>query len=28
MNRWMINTSLENYKLFVFELFKYLKNIK
>ncbi|OOV16351.1 hypothetical protein [Flavobacterium sp. LM4] len=28
INRWMINTSLENYKLFVFELFKYLKNIK
>nr|WP_229684358.1 hypothetical protein [Flavobacterium limi] len=28
INRWMINTSLSNYKLFVFELFKYLKNIK
>lgn len=28
INRWMINTSLENYKLFVFELFKYLKSIK
>jgi hypothetical protein len=27
-NRWMISTSLENYKLFVSELFKYLKNIK
>ncbi|RUT71450.1 hypothetical protein D0817_06115 [Flavobacterium cupreum] len=28
LNRWMIETTLENYKLFVFELFKYLKNIK
>lgn len=28
INRWMINTSLSNYKLFVFELFKYLKSIK
>ncbi|PXY39034.1 hypothetical protein DMB65_19895 [Flavobacterium cheongpyeongense] len=28
INRWMINTSLDNYKLFVFELFKYLKSIK
>ena len=28
LNRWMIETSLENYKLFIFELFKYLKNIK
>jgi hypothetical protein len=28
INRWMINTSLNNYKLFVFELFKYLKSIK
>ena len=28
INRWMINTDLENYKLFVFELFKYLKSIK
>lgn len=28
LNRWMINTDLENYKLFVFELFKYLKKIK
>jgi hypothetical protein len=28
INRWMINTSLESYKLFVFELFKYLKSIK
>ena len=27
-NRWMINTSLENYKLFISELFRYLKNIK
>ena len=28
INRWMINTDLENYKLFISELFKYLKNIK
>ncbi|MEP6930638.1 MAG: hypothetical protein ABI850_11510, partial [Flavobacterium sp.] len=28
LNRWMIETTMENYKLFVFELFKYLKNIK
>ncbi|MEO7978940.1 hypothetical protein [Flavobacterium sp.] len=28
LNRWMINTDLENYNLFVFELFKYLKKIK
>ena len=28
LNRWMINTDIENYKLFVKELFKYLKNIK
>lgn len=28
INRWMIDTSLENYRLFVFELFKYLKSIK
>lgn len=28
INRWMINTDLENYKLFIFELFKYLKYIK
>jgi hypothetical protein len=28
LNRWMINTDLGNYKLFIFELFKYLKNIK
>ena len=28
LNRWMINTNKENYKLFVSELFKYLKNIK
>ena len=28
INRWMIDTALENYKLFVFELFKYLKSIK
>ena len=28
INRWMINTALENYKLFVFELFKYLRSIK
>jgi bisphosphoglycerate-dependent phosphoglycerate mutase len=28
INRLMIDTALENYKLFVFELFKYLKSIK
>ncbi|MBE8724131.1 DUF6913 domain-containing protein [Flavobacterium hungaricum] len=28
LNRWMINTGRENYKLFVSELFKYLKSIK
>ncbi|KAF2326285.1 DUF6913 domain-containing protein [Flavobacterium ginsenosidimutans] len=28
LNRWMINTELGNYKLFVSELFRYLKNIK
>ena len=28
LNRWMISTELENYKLFVSELFRYLKNIK
>ena len=28
LNRWMIATDMENYKLFVFELFKYLKSIK
>jgi hypothetical protein len=28
LNRWMIETAIENYKLFVSELFKYLKNIK
>ena len=28
LNRWMINTDLENYKVFIFELFKYLKKIK
>lgn len=28
LNRWMIDTAIENYKLFVFELFKYLKSIK
>lgn len=28
LNRWMIETTIENYKLFVSELFKYLKNIK
>lgn len=28
LNHWMIDTSLENYKLFVSELFKYLKRIK
>ncbi|WP_420828326.1 DUF6913 domain-containing protein [Flavobacterium potami] len=28
LNRLMINTELQNYKLFISELFKYLKNIK
>ncbi|SFD81427.1 DUF6913 domain-containing protein [Flavobacterium phragmitis] len=28
LNRLMINTELENYKLFVSELFRYLKNIQ
>ncbi|MCC9064409.1 hypothetical protein LNP81_15510 [Flavobacterium sp. F-30] len=28
LNRWMIDTAMQNYKLFVFELFKYLKSIK
>jgi hypothetical protein len=28
LNRWMINTAIDNYKLFVTELFKYLKSIK
>ncbi|QSB25772.1 hypothetical protein HAV12_015495 [Flavobacterium sp. CLA17] len=28
LNRWMIETATENYKLFVFELFKYLKSLK
>ncbi|PBJ16185.1 hypothetical protein [Flavobacterium sp. ACN6] len=28
LNRWMINTELNNYKLFVSELFRYLKNLK
>lgn len=28
LNRFMINTGLGNYKLFVSELFRYLKNIK
>ncbi|MBF4505537.1 hypothetical protein IRZ83_02590 [Flavobacterium sp. JLP] len=28
INRWMINTDMENYNLFVSELFKYLKSIK
>ena len=28
LNRWMIHTELENYKLFVSELFRYLKSIK
>ncbi|MBB4802934.1 hypothetical protein HNP37_003009 [Flavobacterium nitrogenifigens] len=28
LNRLMINTELQNYKLFVSELFRYLKNIK
>ncbi|MEN2412522.1 DUF6913 domain-containing protein [Flavobacterium mesophilum] len=28
LNRWMINTGIENYKVFVSELFRYLKSIK
>lgn len=28
LNRWMIDTEIENYKLFVTELFKYLRSIK
>ncbi|SNR36919.1 hypothetical protein [Flavobacterium sp. ov086] len=28
LNRWMMNTAFEDYKLFVTELFKYLKSIK
>jgi len=28
LNRWMIDTEMGNYKLFVTELFKYLKSIK
>ena len=28
LNRWMFNTAMEEYKLFVSELFKYLKSIK
>ncbi|MCD0472028.1 hypothetical protein [Flavobacterium sp. JAS] len=28
VNRWMMNTTIEDYKLFVTELFKYLKSIK
>lgn len=28
LNRWMMNTTIEDYKLFVTELFKYLKSIK
>lgn len=28
LNRWMIKTEIENYKLFIRELFKYLKSIK
>ncbi|QOG01495.1 hypothetical protein [Flavobacterium sp. MDT1-60] len=28
LNRWMIDTEMGNYKLFVSELFKYLKSIK
>jgi hypothetical protein len=28
LNRWMINTELGNYKIFVSELFKYLKSLK
>ncbi|WP_316634636.1 DUF6913 domain-containing protein [uncultured Flavobacterium sp.] len=28
LNRWMMNTTIEDYKLFATELFKYLKSIK
>nr|WP_291287710.1 hypothetical protein [Flavobacterium sp.] len=28
LNRWMIDTAIENHKLFVHELFRYLKSIK
>lgn len=28
LNRWMINTSMAEYKLFISELFRYLKSIK
>jgi len=28
INRWMINTDIENYAIFVSELFKYLKSLK
>ncbi|WP_431245016.1 DUF6913 domain-containing protein [Flavobacterium sp. P21] len=28
LNRWMINTEIEKYKVFVSELFRYLKSIK
>ncbi|KUJ60969.1 hypothetical protein AR687_16330 [Flavobacteriaceae bacterium CRH] len=28
LNRWMIDTDIENYKLFISELFKYLKSLK
>ena len=28
LNRWMIDTDMENYKLFISELFKYLKSLK
>ena len=28
LNRWMIDTAIKNYKLFVHELFRYLKSIK
>ncbi|WP_242412122.1 hypothetical protein [Flavobacterium sp. Root186] len=28
LNRWMINTTMAEYKLFITELFKYLKSIK
>ncbi|TDP00391.1 DUF6913 domain-containing protein [Flavobacterium sp. 245] len=28
LNRWMIDTEMENYKVFVSELFRYLKSIK
>ncbi|KFF04445.1 DUF6913 domain-containing protein [Flavobacterium reichenbachii] len=28
LNRWMINTEMRNYKIFISELFKYLKSLK